>query len=110
MTRLIEQCGCLAVFLIVWPTLSGIAAHLPGKQIDRLSRPFAITVDVAGTIVFVAAGVVIGSHCPGDVLGGALVGATAAVLVLTWLRPIPAAAARLTDQAMQRLRLLPRAQ
>lgn len=64
MTRLIERCGCLAVFLIVWPTLSGIAAHLPGKQIDRLSRPFAITVDVAGTIVFVAAGVVIGSHCP----------------------------------------------
>lgn len=40
---------------VVWASLYGIAAYLLGKQIDRLSRPFAIGFGVAGVLAFIAA-------------------------------------------------------
>lgn len=50
--------------------------------------------------------VYVGSHYPGDVLGGAVVGVIVAVLLLTWLQALPNGAARISDRAMERLHLL----
>ena len=50
--------------------------------------------------------VYVGAHYLSDVAGGAVVGVAAAVLVLTWLRPLSTLAARFADAALMRLRLL----
>src|SRR5258708_37075263 len=50
--------------------------------------------------------VYVGDHYPGDVIAGALVGAAAAAVILTWLRTLLDLVSRLADRALERLRLL----
>lgn len=50
--------------------------------------------------------VYVGDHYPGDVIAGALVGAAATAVVLTWLRALLDLASRLIDRVLVRLRLL----
>ena len=51
--------------------------------------------------------VYVGDHYPGDVLAGALIGLVVAGALMTWLNWLPALVARLGDDAMARVRLLP---
>jgi membrane protein DedA with SNARE-associated domain len=44
---------------IVWASIYGSAAYLLGTQVERLSRPVAIVLGIAGVIVIVAVGVLV---------------------------------------------------
>jgi undecaprenyl-diphosphatase len=90
----------------------------PSFPSDHAAAAFAIAAVLVvvhrrlGVLVLLLAALVgyarvyVGAHYPGDVAGGAVIGIGAAVVILTWLRPLILLAARSADAVMLRLRLL----
>ena len=85
---------------------------------DHAAAAFAITtvlvvfhrrwgaLALLGAALVAYARVYVGDHYPGDVAAGAVIGVLVALLLLTWLRPLPGLIVRVSDDLMGRLGLL----
>jgi undecaprenyl-diphosphatase len=88
-----------------FPSDHAAAAFAIAVVLLALHRRLGIAA-LLGAALMCYARVYVGDHYPGDVIAGALVGAAAAVAVLTVLRVPLDLASRLTDHALARLHLL----
>lgn len=87
-----------------FPSDHAAAAFAIAVVLVALHRRLGIAALLAAALMSYAR-VYVGDHYPGDVMAGALVGAAAAAVVLTWLRAPLDLASRLTDHALARLHL-----